>query len=119
MNSIILYLIWPYYYVRGMMEYDYYNPVTLKNLEQAVHDEKNEYFEAKNVSEKILEGFDVIHTMIRLYSYKFGISSFFVKILCCIFSPCTSMKHGLRYANHGCIRNHPHCLAKKHNCCSK
>ncbi len=103
-----------------MIVYDLHN-LNENNLLVAMNDEWMEFIQANTLAEKIFEWNDYMHTFIKFNGYKYHIPAILIYTICFIFAPYTSIKHGLRYYHHGCIRNLHHCqkIGKDHCCINR
>ena len=92
-------------YKQGMQAYDRCHPQTVRSLWDAFRSELYEFYAEPSKN----EAWDVLHSFGRLTWKLTGIPLFWL-------AKPTVEKHGLRFAESGCIRSSRNCLG---NCCKK
>lgn len=113
-------------YAWGMAEYSIMNRkgriAQIRYLSGTLMDEVNEFKEAFNQRQPVnsfLEGFDVIHSTIKLVIAYFSQSALESPIIWLLVFPLifpVGIKHGYRFIRYNCIRNHRNGRNLDHSC---
>jgi len=124
----MFYLIWPWYYFRGMWSYRTKNPTTRDAIVETVCNEADEFFVAVHAGDlwdMFDEGFDVLHSLLLLWAWDVGtffrlpfFCILYLMVILPVLAVPTAVKHARRMRTHGCVRNRHHCAQRYHACAS-